>query len=41
MLERVGCGREREVGDGRRRINKKKIGERYLPTWTPCDRVSY
>ena len=42
MLERtqkrVGHGREREVGDGRKGI---KRGEKYQPIWTACDRVSY
>ena len=27
MLERVGYGREREVGDGRRRIRRAKMGK--------------
>ena len=35
----AGHGTQREVGDGKIRIRRN--GEKYLPTWTKCDRVSY
>ena len=37
--KKVEHGREREVGDGRRRIKRGKIGK--VPTLMACDRVSY
>ena len=39
--KRVGHGREREVGDGRREIRRGAEKGKYQPTWTACDRVSY
>ena len=32
-------GREREVGDGRKRIKRGEMEK--VPTWMACDRVSY
>ena len=39
--KRVGQGREREVGDGRRGIQGEEKWGKYQLTWTVCDRVSY
>ena len=38
--KRVGHGREREVGDGRRIIGGGEMGKVSM-TWTACNRVSY
>ena len=32
-------GRERDVGDGRRRIKRGEMEK--VPTWMACDQVSY
>ena len=37
--KKVEHGREREVGDGRRRIERGEMEK--VPTWMACDRVSY
>ena len=37
--KKVEHGKEREVGDGRRRIKRGEMEK--VPTWMACDRISY
>ena len=39
--KRVGHGREREGGGWEKANKKRRIGERYLPTWMECDQISF
>ena len=39
--KRVGHGKEREVEDGRRGIQREEKWGKYQPTWTLCDRLFF
>ena len=40
-MEEGGTCEGKRSGGWEKANKKRKIGERYLPTWTVCDRVSY